>query len=276
MDLILQNPYIAGNPIKSEPGFYGREDVFREVQRLLNNSNENALVLYGQRRIGKTSILLQLQRRLQEDGAHTPIYFDLQYHTEKPLEDVLYELAKHLGEVANVSVPTKLELDKTGEYFRKEFLPQVVAARKNWVLLFDEFDVLDASKEEKKEAANSFLPYLNQWRDGFPEIKFIFVMGRKPEDLSLEFLSVLKSVRNYRVSVLSHDQTEELIRMSERNETLNWGGDAVNKVWDWTQGNPYFTQLVCRTVWDGAYNQNPAQVPKVEASDVDIAIPGTI
>ena len=78
MDLILQNPYIAGNPIKSEPGFYGREDVFREVQRLLNNSNENALVLYGQRRIGKTSILLQLQRRLQEDGAHTPIYFDLQ------------------------------------------------------------------------------------------------------------------------------------------------------------------------------------------------------
>ena len=163
MDLILQNPYIAGNPISGEPGFYGREDVFLEVQRLLNNANENALVLYGQRQIGKTSILLQLQRRLQEDGAHTPIYFDLQDQAEKPLGEVLYELTQRLGEVVNLPPPVKLKSDSKGEYFRTQFLPQVVAARKNWALFFDEFDVLEGGK--KKGAGSAFLPYLIPFTD---------------------------------------------------------------------------------------------------------------
>ncbi|MBI1922825.1 SUMF1/EgtB/PvdO family nonheme iron enzyme [Candidatus Poribacteria bacterium] len=283
MDLILQNPYIAGNPIGKGAGFCGREDVFREVQRLLNNPNENALVLYGQRRIGKTSILLQLQRRLQEDSAYTAIYFDLQHQAEKPLGEVLYEIAQRLGEVVNLPAPTKLKSDPKGEYFRKEFLPQVAAARQNWVLLFDEFDVLDTSKKEalnssnQEEAADSFLPYLSQWMGQFPGIKFIFVMGRKPDDLSLNFLSVLKSVPSYRVSILDDTSTENLIRISEKNTaTLNWTPDAVKQVWDWTQGHPYLTQLLCKTIWDSLHDQNPKQIPTAETEAVAAAIPQTM
>ena len=70
------NPYIAGTALGGERGFFGREDVLREVERTLRRPADNAIVLYGQRRIGKTSILLQLQRRLPAPP-FVPIYFDL-------------------------------------------------------------------------------------------------------------------------------------------------------------------------------------------------------
>lgn len=52
------NPYRAGNPVGGSPAFVGRADVLRGVQRVLENPHAYAIVLYGQRRIGKTSVLV--------------------------------------------------------------------------------------------------------------------------------------------------------------------------------------------------------------------------
>ena len=60
------NPYIVGNPIKEQSGFFGRQDIFREVMQILRQPGSNAIVLYGQRRIGKTSVLLQLEKQLRQ------------------------------------------------------------------------------------------------------------------------------------------------------------------------------------------------------------------
>ena len=50
------NPYIAGAPVRNEKMFYGRERLLR---RLINNLHNNSLMIYGPRRIGKTSLLHQ-------------------------------------------------------------------------------------------------------------------------------------------------------------------------------------------------------------------------
>ena len=71
------NPYIAGNPVGGSPAFVGRETILRSVLRMLENPGENAIVLYGQRRIGKTSVLQELVQRLRSGGPYHPLYFDL-------------------------------------------------------------------------------------------------------------------------------------------------------------------------------------------------------
>jgi hypothetical protein len=63
------NPYVAGSVLDGEEGFFGREDILRLVEDELRSPHQNAVVLYGQRRIGKTSILLQLERRLPSSSA---------------------------------------------------------------------------------------------------------------------------------------------------------------------------------------------------------------
>ena len=151
------NPYIAGNPI-GDDGFFGREDVLRDVLQVLHNPKENAIVLYGQRRIGKTSVLLQLERQLRETGDFDAVYFDLQDKAGLSLEKVLYELAQRI--VFNLNLPA-LEPGqfsyKVDDYFQNSFLPLVIEHNdKDLVLLFDEFDVLDSPGEA--QAGQSFSP----------------------------------------------------------------------------------------------------------------------
>ena len=62
------NPYVAGNPVSDSPAFVGRADVLREVLRVLRRPQDNAIVLYGQRRIGKTSILQHLRAAVRRGG----------------------------------------------------------------------------------------------------------------------------------------------------------------------------------------------------------------
>ena len=87
------NPYIAGNPIAGEQGFFGREDVLRQVERSFSATGQNAVVIFGQRRIGKTSVLLQLQRRL-DPSRFVVVYQDLMDKATKPLGEVMGELAR--------------------------------------------------------------------------------------------------------------------------------------------------------------------------------------
>jgi len=266
------NPYIAGNPISAPKGFFGRDDIFREVMQMLRHPQSNAIVLFGQRRIGKTSILLQLERHLAEEHLFTPVYFDLQDKSAKPLSEVLYELAQRIASVTGQPVPERNQFDAAGDYFRHTFLPTVTesAARNGLVLLFDEFDVLDSPGQS--QAGQAFFPYVRAWMSGIEDVQFVFVIGRRPEELSIETMSTFKDIRAARISLLKHDATEAVVRQSERDGSLLWADTAVEKVWNWTQGHPYLTQLLCSVVWENAYDIDPATLPLAEAADVDAVI----
>jgi AAA+ ATPase superfamily predicted ATPase len=60
MDALL-NPYIAGAPVLESSMFFGREDVFGWIERSLSGKYvDHILVIHGQRRVGKTSVLKQI------------------------------------------------------------------------------------------------------------------------------------------------------------------------------------------------------------------------
>jgi AAA+ ATPase superfamily predicted ATPase len=122
-NLLSRNPYIAGKALGDERGFFGREDIFQLVETTLSSTDQNALVLFGQRRIGKTSILLQLRRRLPPPPFRT-IYFDLMDQARKPLSTVLYELAATIAAEFNLPSPAEGDFAR-GDYFRENFLPSL-------------------------------------------------------------------------------------------------------------------------------------------------------
>ena len=100
------NPYVAGNPVGDSPAFIGRADVWRETVRVLRRPQENALVLFGQRRIGKTSVLQYLEAHLRDKGAYLPVYFDLQDKAEWPLARVLRALAQEIAFRVGIPAPS--------------------------------------------------------------------------------------------------------------------------------------------------------------------------
>ncbi|MBD2094261.1 N-6 DNA methylase [Trichocoleus sp. FACHB-591] len=57
------SPYVVGRPIEREEMFYGRDDVIEQIKDHLNDETQsNVILLEGNRRTGKTSILRQLQK----------------------------------------------------------------------------------------------------------------------------------------------------------------------------------------------------------------------
>ncbi|MGB1251775.1 MAG: hypothetical protein ACPG8W_14245, partial [Candidatus Promineifilaceae bacterium] len=266
------NPYIAGNPIGGQAGFFGRDDILREVTQVLRNPSSNAIVLYGQRRIGKTSTLLQLERQLHALPDYAPVYFDLQDKAGKPLDAVLYELAQRICAVTGQALADRDAFDPQGTFFRDVFMPQAAKATANGslVLLFDEFDVLDSPK--KVQAGNAFFPYLRAWMGKEKGVQFVFVIGRRPEDLSINTISTFKGVRATRVSLLNEADAAAVVRQSQTAGSLIWLDEVVEQVWHWAQGHPYFTQLLCSVVWENAYEDDPDEAPLIRVDDVDSAV----
>lgn len=273
---LLTNPYIAGNPVGDSPAFIGREDVLREVRRVLRQPQSNAIVLYGQRRIGKTSILQHLESRLPAEGPYRTVYFDLQDKAEWSLNRVLSDLAAAISIALNQSEPHLGNNAATD--FRKTWLPGMLDDLPDdcsLVLLFDEFDVL--SDPQGEQAARAFFPYLRELLADDPaRLQFVFVIGRNVGDLSAIALSLFKSTPYYRVSLLNGNDTTRLARLSEENGTLNWPNEAIVAVWDLTHGHPFLTQQLCSHVWEILYDDNPDTKPTVTPDDIKDAIPDAL
>jgi len=273
---ILVNPYVAGNPVGDSPAFVGRADVLREVLRMLRRSQDNAIVLFGQRRIGKTSILQHLAAQLPSEGPYRPVYFDLQDKADWPLERVLKDLARTIAHALGQPDP---DLGPDLEaIFRQEWLPAVLNELpdgSSLVLLFDEFDVLADPQEGQAVAA--FFPYLRGLLADDPaRLQFVFVIGRNVDDLSNIALSLFKGAPAQRVSLLNFPETLLLVRLSQANDTLRWPVDAVRRVRQFTCGHPFLTQQLCSFVWERAYDEESDEPPAVTPEDVDAAVPDAL
>ena len=257
-----KNPYIAGNPVGGSDAFIGRSDVLREVLRTLRHPYENALLLYGQRRIGKTSILQELKKQLPTEGPYLPVYFDLQDKARLSVDRLLQDLAKHITQDLEIDVP-ELAKDNAEDAFHYTFLPKVMEqfpSESKIVLLLDEFDVLDSS--DRGQAGERFFPYLRTLlSDTSHQLQFIFVIGRRPDDLTNIINSVFKGTRSHSVSLLSKADTEALVRLSERNESLLWSAETVAQVYGLAGGHPLLTQQLCQEIWED-HHQSEEDYPK--------------
>ncbi|MBL8100451.1 MAG: AAA family ATPase [Anaerolineales bacterium] len=281
-----RNPYIAGTPVGNKITFIGRDDILRETKRVLQDVNQNAITLFGQRRIGKTSILQYLTKHLSEEGSFDTVFFDLEDRAAKPLGQVVVELAKTIARELHLPEPN---LGKNPDQnFRDVWLPQIlneiqhkVKAGKakpvrSLVLLFDEFDVL--ADPQAGTAAKEFFPYLRSLLSlDRSRLQFVFTLGRNLGDLSQVAISLFKGVPDKRVSLLSKIDTESLIRFSEKNNSLKWSQDAVEKVWSLTNGHPFLTQALCWEIWQKFYEgASKKDSSIVLANEIDEAINSTL
>ena len=92
----IDNPYIFGVPLTEQQEiFVGRGDISARIEQLLTDQRRPPLLLYGQRRMGKTSLLHNLGRLLSQDIV--PLYVDGQRVAGAvDYADFLYNLAQQM------------------------------------------------------------------------------------------------------------------------------------------------------------------------------------
>lgn len=253
----IVNPYIAGNPVIAPEMFFGRQDVFTFVrENLVGQYQDHAIVLHGQRRTGKTSILYQMDRHL--DPIYVPILVDLQGMTLKGLGDFLWELASRISQELNllkgleVNVPT-LEsfLAKPRVAFGDEFLPKVRKSLSNdniLLLMLDEIERLDDEVHQGRLHRGIF-NILGSLMQHTPGLGFVFTVSRRLDELRLEYTSLFRTALYKKVSFLDLEDGERLIVEPVRN-IYRYEPDAVDRILQITSAHPYYTQLICHSLFN--------------------------
>ncbi len=152
------NPYVSGEPIRDTSMFFGREDL---VQRIFNALHQNSIMIHGERRMGKTTLLYQLATQLRNaedpEWAFIPVYVDLE---GTPQERFFHHLMDAIWGVlqaytAGGAPALRFAILTPEQYTDREFaadlrvlldrVKRVVAPRKaRVILLMDEMDVVSS------------------------------------------------------------------------------------------------------------------------------------
>lgn len=277
----VKSPYIAGNSVGGTPAFAGRVTTLREIKRMLESEYESCLLIYGQRRIGKTSVLQQLKMELSASETYLPVFWDASTRTNSPAvvtDQIVRDLAVCM--VRELQLKTPVDTDNlTAETFLRRFLPTLfekIPPDALVVLLIDEMDTLDAAAS-KEPAETSFFQYLSRLIQSHPQrLKFVFVIGRHPEDLSAATTPLFKDIKNSSISLFNWTETNEVIALSEANGSLAWQTGSKERVFALTGGHPLLTQQLCEMIWLKATYKDPAAVPVITVADVDQEIEATL
>jgi hypothetical protein len=268
------NPYIAGSPVTVSDMFFGREDVFDFVrQALVGRHRDNVIVLYGQRRTGKTSILYHLQRQL--GARYVCVFVDLHALALEGFGTALWELASSIGRVLrrehHIEVPRPERgafLDDPRGQFENEFLAPVLEAigDRRLLLMLDEVIRIQEQIEAGRLDADIFA-YLRHLMQHYEGLSFLFSLGSGLEELSRDY-ALLFSVALYkRISFLDHDAAVALITQPA-SSLYTVEPDAVERILEITCGHPYFTQLVCHGLFNRWQRQRAASVRRADVDAV--------
>ena len=268
----ILNPYIAGAPVVETSMFFGREDIFGWIERSLTGKFVNhILVLHGQRRVGKTSVLKQIPRHLPKH--YVQVFFDLQGRTNTTLDRFLWwmasEISRTLKKECNLDLP-KIERSAFAdpEAFINDFLPSLRALIGDKVLLltFDEFDTLDRP-DIQDSLARPLISYLRRLME-LEGLNFIFSIGssgNKLENMQASYTDFFKSALYRKVSFLTKDDCVRLITKPVEG-TITYEPTAVEKISHFTSGHPYFTQLMCHELFSRCQKTGSRTIT---AGDVD-------
>ena len=265
----IPNPYIVGTPIPDPAFFYGRESLLSFVRDTLNPPQQRVVVLYGQRRIGKTSVLYELGRRLSDD--YHPVYFDLMGQANRPLTLALYEIANNIADHLEIAPPANFNEPRQFRAFLENACA-TLSDDKPILLLFDEFDDLSDVDVSADAAALSLFDYLRDLLNIKLPVAFVFVVGRRLTELPQNFQSILKQAPSRRVAFLSEEDTETLIRQPA-GDTLNYTPEAVKAIFELSSGHPYFTQLICFELFRLAQHRNDTTI---QGADVEAVLESAI
>ncbi len=267
------NPYVVGRPLLDSDIFIGRTEVFERILDSLRGANQdNVVVLIGQRRMGKTSILRRLGPHLGDD--YVAVLVDLQGLLGSGetafFREVVSAIRDELEE-AGIEVeepPSDAFESDPGHAFRRQFLGAVRRALgdRRLLLAFDEFEVLE-ERIRAGELEPRILPFFRSLMQHEKNVSFMFAGTHRLDELTEDYWSVLFNLAVYLdVGHLPQQEVAKLFTEPTR-EAFEIDPLALDKVYRVTGGHPHFSQLLARELIE---HRNQQQLSYVTVQDVNL------
>lgn len=269
------NPYITTRFV-SGGDFFNREE---EISQILVNleSEDNVLIIEGQRRIGKTSLLRHLEQHIltrspQENSSefgitqtqtYFPVFLNMETYSSKTDALINFQSAiiKDIEKKFNISFPNRdlFEPDQLILYVSNTLEEKKLTG----IILFDEFDLLSGT-----QISLEVINILNWLNEVFiitrsQRLKWVLSIGQKLSRLVASYDPIVKSRIPVRLSLFDKKWTEIILKSPK---LFQFQTNAIAEIYSLTRGHPLLVQAFGSSLFRDVYIEENRTAIKV--SDV--------
>jgi DNA-binding transcriptional ArsR family regulator len=284
----ISNPYNPGPALeRSNKLFVGRYDLASQLGEALSRKDHRpTFLLYGERRMGKSSVLKHLPDLL---GARfLPVFYDLQS------PDSTASIAAFLGMVAE---EIALAMEARGLKVKKLAYERLQEARREneatvyyvfnrWLkgiektleredrtllLMFDEYEKLDRAGTERYLQLQLLLNWFRSIMQHHPRLAFLFSGVQTFGDMGMNWAGYFVSVQTLKVSFLQPAEAHQLITRPIQGVPVEqiFAQGVIEEILRVTGCHPFLVQALSSALIDALNSRRRNQI---EMQDVEKAI----
>jgi tetratricopeptide (TPR) repeat protein len=298
----IENPYApyAEGGIVGEPAmFYGRDELIANVAKTLDISKAQSkcVVIYGQKRAGKSSILYHLKQRLKskedllvldignvgailDEHSTVPFLYQILWTILKELRNAIEDKLREGRSSLNISFPTDIEfyqhpspLTRFREIF--ESFRRATTQYPDWrgtrvILLIDEFSYIYGY------ILNGMIPetFMKNWKALLQDNFFNAVLVGQDvmPKFKQRFPNEFGTTQDERVTYLRREDAirliDEPIRIGGRLGESRYRERAIERILELTAGSPFYIQILCNRLVEYMNRKRASLVTEADVEQV--------
>jgi DNA polymerase III delta prime subunit len=263
LEPITPNIYETGNPLSPNYQnrlFKGRKEVVDRLSNIIYTSQQMPLLLIqGQRRVGKTSLINYLEQLL--GSGFKIVKLDMQSATNKRFNSLVQNINQELNSILGVdeTIETNSDILESWIAFESYLTKHTKKLNYKIIIAFDEYEafhkhIVKKDGEDILESMRSFIQSQNQ-------VIFLFAGMLRLSDLTApNWDEYFPQAQRLKVDYLSQDESYELITNPVEDFNLVYTDEVTDEVYRLTMGHPQLLQTICSIIVTIANETNQKNV----------------
>lgn len=265
--LKLRQPYSL-EPIERSDDMVGRDTLINQLQRRLLAPDIESSIICGQKRVGKTSIAKFIETDIGNRENYTVILISIGGLDKTTSErfvstlgdTIVDEVSYKCDILADMETEFESSLSPLRKYFRdaRKRLPY-----HRFVIILDEFDEIPLDMVRYSSTVGD--TFFHNIRDisSLGNVGFILVGGENMRIIQQS------TDRLNRMEVLQVDYFDkegywedfrELVKRPVRRDLIEFNDEAIDTLYETTEGNPFYTKIICRKIYTQACEDRNAYI----------------
>lgn len=239
---LMENSPYGTNPVNNPENLYGRSGTLSALRQAAMSRTSH--FVWGQKRIGKTSLLQVLNGQL--DNYNNAVCILLRMGEISSLHEgqIAHKIASRLSEkISYGKVPSEADFG-AGLGPLVPFVDELVRnnPEKKFVVIIDEFDDLDPALYTG-ERGKQFIKALRSSSEA--GLTFFFVGSERMDEIFIRHQSDLNKWINERLDKISNQEDCNALIKHPLDGYIEFSSNAVDFIIDFADGNPFYMNLFC-------------------------------
>lgn len=282
-ELTQSEPYSL-EYIDEENKLFGRRSIIDRLYAGVKSHSVSSAYIYGQKRVGKTSVAKVLQSRIDrylnknfltiylEVGDFQTISTDVAQTINNLSERICKKIKRFDRKLDNLSPPQfdgSLSAVSTFLDDISHFYPDLRV-----LIILDEFDELNPKLYDRTEVGNSFFLSIRAISNK-RNYGFILVGGEKMEIIVSNQGEQINKFSSIRVDSFDKESDYpsfiDLVRSPSTE--IEYTDESIEMLYNYTAGNPFFAKIICKKIFERVILSKDTHVTRYEMQkSIDLAL----